>query len=475
MSDEPSSLSPATKRDIETFLDRHRVEHDIPGLSVAILNCDGILHATGMGARNIESRSPATPGTLYSIASVTKSFTAVAVLQLVERGDLSLSDEIREYVDFWNDVPGEPITVRDLLSHSSGMPSDYSASREVLFADSLPTSPLVTREDDIRHANAAAARRITDEARLMNSNRGYQILGEIIEAASGRTYAEHVEDEIFAPLGMNRSRVGYGEISETADDAITGYVIEGGEPVANDHNLEEKLRPPYSAGGILSSVSELATLVRCLLNGGEIGEERLLQSDLIEAMSSHQAPQLERIGTQTVGYGYGLRVSDFLDETFVDHEGTAPGVSRAYVGYLCEHGIGVTLGINTTAVPISALGKGVLAITTGESPETVVPSLSLQAKIDAVTGVYEGFRGGLEVAVEPGSGGSIVLSYRDGPDWELTAFPESVAHDEYDFYTVRENGIRESVTFRDTGSGMELRFNIDRLERTSSRLPPQNE
>lgn len=475
MDDKNGELPPEMRREIELFLDEQRVTHDIPGLSVAVLNRDDILFATGMGARDIEARSPATADTLYSIASVTKPFTALAILQLVERTELALDDEIREYVDFWNDVPGVPITIHDVLSHSSGMPDDYAGSREVLFADSLPTSPLVTREDDIRHANGATDRRITDHERLMYSNRGYLILGEIVEAVSGRTHSEYIESEIFEPLEMERSQVGYGEISEAADDAITGYAIEDGEPVSTDHNLRKEMRPPFAAGGILSSVTEVAALVQCLLNGGELDGKRVLDSELVAKMSSGQAPEQERLGGQRAGYGYGLRVSDFLGERFVDHSGSAPGVSRAYIGYLGERGIGVTLGINTTGIPIYAFGKSVLAIVAGETPECVVPYLSLQAKIDTVTGVYDGYHGSPTMTVRSGNGGHIVLSYKDAPEWELPAFPESIDNEDYTFYVIRENGVRETVTFRATDSGMEILFNTDRLERTATEPPTQRE
>ncbi|MFC6952599.1 serine hydrolase [Halorubellus litoreus] len=466
-------LPPEMRREVESFLDDQRVTHDIPGLSVAVLDRDDLLLTRGMGARDVESRAPATPDTLYSIASVTKPFTAVAIMQLVDRGDLALDDEIREYVDFWNDVPGDPITVHDLLSHSSGMPDDYAGTRQLLFNDALPTSPLVTRADEIRHANSAADRRITDHDRLMYSNRGYGILGEILETVSDQTHTEYVESNIFEPLGMDRSQVGYGEISETAEDSITGYTIEDGEPVATDHDLQAEMRPPFAAGGILSSVTEVATLVRCLLNDGELDGERLLDADLVAAMASGQAPEVERLGGQRAGYGYGLRVSDFLGERYVDHSGSAPGVSRAYVGYLPQRGIGVTLAVNTTGVPIYAFGKGVLAIVAGEVPESVVPYLSLQAKIDAVTGVYDGYRGSPTMTVRPGNGGHVVLSYRDVPDWDLPAFPASIGHDDYTFHVIRENGVREPVRFRRTESGMELLFNTDRLDRIATEAPKE--
>lgn len=451
---------------IEEHLDRARVEQDIPGLSVAIFDQDAVLHSAGMGARDIESRSPATPDTRYSIASVTKIFTAVAILQQVECGRLSLEDEIREYVDFWTDVPGDPITVAELLCHASGMPTDYAGRRELLFADTSPTSPILTRADDRRHANGATDRRIIDPETYMYSSRGYQILGEILEEVTDRPFADYVEEEIFSPLGMDRSQVGYDELSTLGDDTAMGYVIEDGEPVANSHDLNSEIRTPHSGGGILSSVLDLATFGRCHLNDGHLDGVELLSPDMVANMQEVQSPTFETIGGQAVGYGYGLRVQELTGEPLVGHTGTAPGISRAYLGLLPESNLGVALAVNTSGVSIGTLGQGVLAIAGGHSPRETVPALSLRSKLERLSGTYRGYKGGLTVTVSvPDSPTHIVVSYEDGPNWEFPAFPESVEHDDYRFYRIRENGIREPVIFKETDSGFELRCNVDRLFR----------
>lgn len=468
----PSETTPRTEgsiRDLEEFLDRNRVEQEIPGLSVSLFDREGVVHATGMGTREIESRSPATADTRYSIASVTKVFTAVAVLQQVERDVLSLDDEIREYVDFWTDVPGDPITVAELLCHASGMPTDYAGTRELLFADSPPPSPILTRADDRRHANGAADRRIVDPETYMYSSRGYQILGEIIEAVTDSTFAEYVEAEIFAPLGMNRSQVGYGELSTLGEDTAMGYVVEDGEPVANSHDLNAEIRTPHSGGGILSSVRDLATFGRCLLNDGVLDGTEVLPPDTIARMQDYQSPTFETIDGRSIGYSYGLRIRELVGERLVGHTGTAPGISRAYLGLLPGLDLGVALGVNTSSASIGTLGQGVLAIAAGESPREVVPTLALRCKLERVSGTYEGYRGGVTVSVtvvDPPT--HVVISYKDGHDWEFPAFPESVEHDEYRFYRVRQNGIREPVVFAETDAGLELRRNVDRLVRVDA-------
>lgn len=152
------------------------------------------------------------------------------------------------------------------------------------------------------------------------------------------------------------------------------------------------------------------------------------------------------------------------------HTGTAGGVCRAFVGMLPESGLGVSLGANTAGVPIETLAQGVLAIVQDQSPVETVPRLSVQHKIDAVTGRYRGYRGGLTADVEQAEDaeGCITITYQDGPEWEFSAVPESTVHDEYRFHTVWGDGKKEPVVFRDTSDGMVMRCNIDRLERTST-------
>ncbi|MFB6233886.1 MAG: hypothetical protein ABEH81_02170 [Halopenitus sp.] len=122
--------------------------------------------------------------------------------------------------------------------------------------------------------------------------------------------------------------------------------------------------------------------------------------------------------------------------------------------------------MNTSSASIGTIGQGVLAIAAGESPREVVPTLALRNKLERVSGTYEGYRGGETVRVTVADPPThVVISYEDGPDWEFPAFPESVAHDDYRFYRVRENGIREPVVFAATDDGLELRCNVDRLVR----------
>jgi len=457
-----SGLSASTRRDIDVFLDRWREEKDVPGASAAVLDRDGIQYATGQGARDIEAKAPATPDTRYPFASVSKLVTAMAVLRLVDEGELGLGDEIRQHVSFWGDVPGDPITVEELLTHSSGMPSDHAGDRTYLFGEDPPASPLVSLEDLRRHTDGATDQRIVDEPRFMYNDRNYHILGMLVEAVEERPFDEVVEEDLFDPLGMTESTVGYGKLSEI-DDAITGYVIEEGKPTATGFDLDATGLGP-AVNGVLAPVSEMAELIRCLLNGGELDGTRVLAEESVEAMCSHQVTTRETIDGDSHGMGYGPRIREFLEGTYIYHAGTVPGVGRAYAGFLPDRGVGLTLGVNTPEVRIDALGEGMLALLAGRDPEETVPFLALRRKVRAVAGTYESSRGDVTVQVEPAGSDSYIEVSR--PGWEFPAFPESTTADDYEFYSVWAGGWRGSIEFHETARGMELRLNDQRLQRT---------
>lgn len=457
-----SGLNANIRRDIEAFLDRWRADHDVPGASVAVVDREGIRYAAGQGVSDVDARTPATAETRYPFASVSKLVTAIAVLQLVDEGQLYLGDEIREYVDFWADVPGDPITVEELLTHSSGMPADYAGDRTFLFADDPPSSPLVTLEDLRRHTDGVADQRITDQDRFMYSDRGYHVLGLLVEAVEGQPYAEVVDEKLFEPLGMTESVVEYGPLSNI-DDAITGYTIEEGVPTKTDIDLDANGLGP-AVNGVLAPVTEMAMLVRCLMNGGELDGTRVLDSELVEAMCTRQVTTRQTIDGDSHGMGYGPRIQEFLGEKYVYHSGTVPGIGRAYAGFLPGRGLGLTLGMNTSGNRIGVLGQGLLGILLGKDPEETVPYLSLRRKVQSVAGTYESRRGNVTARVEPaGSDSYIEVS---AGEWEFPAFPESVAGDDYVFYSVWAGGWRGTVEFHETAEGMELRLNDHRLQRT---------
>lgn len=466
-----SDLSTETIQQVERFIDKKRQQYEVPGVSAAIANESEVVYSNAFGIRDYETHDPITVDTRYSIASVTKLYTSLAILHLASQDELSLDDEITSYTDFWNEVPGNAIRISELLSHSSGMPHDSGAEREQLFAPKAPKSPIVTPEDTKLHSNAAAEqlRYTEDMPYLMYNTRGYQILGDIVSNVSGGSFKEYVEEELFSPMGMEDSQVGFDELEDEGGNVAHGYAFEDEEVVRESFNLNAETHPPHSGGGVLSTVTDMAKTAQLYLNDGAIEGTQFIDSSLIHRACTPQSPVFDAIdGAKGQAAGFGPRVMDFPEGRLAYHTGTTPGVSRAYFGVHRDNNIGVTLAVNTPNVPIGAIGKGITAILMGEDPLSTVPKLGVESKVQRVTGTYEGFRGSDGFTVTAGGNDShILLGSGDDNDDGYPAFPKSTDPDNLEFQLQGQHGRLYPVTFHKTDRGLELRFNVSRLIRSS--------
>jgi CubicO group peptidase (beta-lactamase class C family) len=450
MPDTDGGLDTSTEGEIERFLDDWMADEEIPGCSVAVFDADGILYATGLGARDLESGAPATPDTLYNVASVTKIVTTVAVLQQVDRAGVALDDAVTEYVPYLEEAPGDPITVRALLSHTSGLPST-----------SLPARENIASKRDLQlHLDGGADRRVTENPPWMYSNGGFKLLGELVEAVDGRPFPEYVEAEVLDPLGMERSTFDQAVLGED-DDAMTGYEREDGDRVPAEEPLSFETQP--ADGGLVSSAVELTRLLRCLLHDGTLEGTQVLTPASVEKMTDRQAQPRSTLDGEPRCYGFGLGVDPFLGDEIVGHTGSV-GRSQAYVGGLVDRKLGVALAINTAGVPVGDYGRGVLALAAGEDPTEEVRAFELQEKLEAVAGTYEAYRG--PTATVEAHGGHVTVHVEgEWQDDRYPAFPSSTSADDYSFYAVTA-GLRDPVEFRETDDGMTLLAERYRFDET---------
>lgn len=439
------ALPSGTARELATFLDRWVGGEEVPGLSVAVFDTDGRLHAEGLGARDVATGAPATPDTRYGVGSLAKPPTAVAVLQLVERGALELSDPVDDHLQrpVLADAPGAPVTVGELLSHSSGMPRDGYALRE----------NLASREDRFRHVEAAVGRRRTDREMYAYWNSGYVLLGALVEAVDGRSYADYVAEEVLEPLGMADS--GFDPSLLDDEDVMTGYSpeSEGFDPVS-DTEVARAIEQAGASGGFVSTATDLARFGRWLLNGGESDGDRLLSPSLVEAATSPQSPALSTTDGRRVCYGYGVELTEFLGETALEHPGNV-SFSGGYLGCLPDRGVGVALAFNSTGLSWQSVGRGALAIAAGEDPHDSVRMLAVDAAVDAVTGTYESHRGVASATVEAGPMGTLRVD-PPGPGESFTVSPDTVDGADSTFSADRGDGFRWELEFESTGEGQRL-------------------
>jgi CubicO group peptidase (beta-lactamase class C family) len=309
---------------------REFVEHRVsPSLAVIAVRGDDTIAARGYGWSDLEQGTAASAGTIYLYCSMTKLFTATALMQLREHGLVELDRAVRVYLpDFPLQHPsGREITVRHLLSHSSGIANPIPVSWV-----HLAEEPAVNLDDFTRRL-LAKHHRLTFEpgSRYAYSNLGYLVLGQVIERLSGQRYTDYIRQHILEVLDMHRTGFSYDHLRD--QDIATGYVrswsmmgLLGRFLV--DRRIFGATRNGYTAfhrflidgapyGGLLGPVSELGNFLKAYLGGGTFNGRRLLETSSIAEMLTPQRDQhgeeFSTIGhemPQRVGLGWHLAGSE---------------------------------------------------------------------------------------------------------------------------------------------------------------------
>ena len=342
-----SAAFPEIDRLFQGFAERSRV----PGIAYGIIVDGKLVHVGTSGLREVATRAPIDTTTMFRIASMTKSFTALAILQLRDAGRLSLEDPAEKYVPELaglryptSDAP--KITIRHLLTHSAGFPEDNPWGDQQLAATDAEMAAMM--RSGIPFSNAPG---LTYEY----SNYGFAILGRIVANVSGMPYARYVRERVLQPLGMN--------VTTLEAASVPAHRLAHGYRWQDDAWLEEKQLPDGAfgaMGGMLTSVSDLGRYVGFMLDawpprdGPETGPARrasVREMQQIARFSGATAVRDTSAGTVTLnagGYGYGLRVAQTcLFRTSVSHTGGLPGFG-SLMRWLPEHGVGIVALGNLT-------------------------------------------------------------------------------------------------------------------------------
>lgn len=274
-----------------------------PGAAVLVMKDGQVVLRKGYGMASLELGVPIQPDMVFEIASITKEFTAAAILLLEERGKLSVEDEVTKYLP---DYPthGQKITLRHLLTHTSGVP-DFTG---------LPEWWPRMREDmtvpQIIDLFKDKPLDFTPGEKQSYSNSGYVLLAAVIEKASGKSYEDFMEQEILAPLGMKRSRNWH--LHEIVPGLVTGYDMGEAGPMST---LPFSMTQTIGAGSLLSTVDDLALWTEALSSG------KLLKRESLERMTT---PWKLPSG-QPVKGGYGIQIFEEDGKRILAHGGGVSG------------------------------------------------------------------------------------------------------------------------------------------------------
>ncbi len=358
--DDPT-VKKSSDSDLAQKLDRElaRVLSDspAPGLAVGVVRNQKLVYAKGFGLSNVETGAKVSTRTLFHMASVTKPFVATAIVQLLEQQKLSLDDRIVKHLPYFKmaDDRYSTLTIRQLVTHSSGMPDvedyhwdepEYDEGALGRFVRSLDNRELLFEPGE----------------KFTYSNIGFEILGDLIAKVSGRSFADYVKENILLPLGMNDSSILIRDVDPTL--LARGHVQgEDEKTQITEHYAYNRRHGPSST--LHSNVVNMSRWAMANMNGGELEGTRILKSSSYKLLWTPSV-EVER-GDRSVNVGLSWFLSERDGHQTVSHSGGDTGYGTYFV-----------------MVPDAGVAVIVLSNYSGpESPVGEVTRLALELALDS--------------------------------------------------------------------------------------------
>lgn len=300
-----------------------------PGATVLVAQAGHVLYRRAFGQADLERHVALTPEYRFRLGSLTKQFTACAILKLAEDGKLSVHDELTRYLP---DYPtqGHSLTIEQVLTHTAGIP-DYT--HQATFTPQFQRQDLTPRQ--LVALIEAQPLDFVPGTQFRYSNSGYVLLGYLIEVVSGKSYERYLQDTFFTPLGMTHS--GYDHPEEVIPERAAGYQP---GPAGYENAAALSMSLPYAAGSLLANGDDLLRWYEALRQGRVVHAASLAQA---------QSPYRLANGTYTA-YGYGWEVGTLQGSPVVKHVGRINGF-LTYVLYLPQQQLFVSLLTNCNPAP----------------------------------------------------------------------------------------------------------------------------
>jgi CubicO group peptidase (beta-lactamase class C family) len=367
-------------RQLETRLTRILNDTHTPGMGVVIVNRDGVLWSAGLGLADVATGRPATPDTLWSVASISKMFVGLAVLKLVDEGRLALDTPVRDVVpevaftNRWEAT--DPIRVVHLLEHTTGW--DEAPAKVVAYDDPKP----VTLAEGLALGAESRVSRWRPGTRYSYCNSGPSVAAAVVEKVTGQRFEDYVKATFFDPLGMATADY-FAASPRTRALRATLYHEDGKTPFPY-HNSAL-----WPSGALNASAREMGALLLLLLRRGQSDTRRLLTEASIRRMETPVTSYGAQSGL-TVGYGLcNDSIGDDRTRIWRGHSGATVGAS-SQLFYLPDQGVGFFFAINAAGGPASGkIGLQLAAYLTKAFPPPPLPSV--QPVPGAVSRAYSGW------------------------------------------------------------------------------------
>ncbi len=299
---------------IDTILSEFCTD-DRPGIAVIACRDSRPVFRKAYGLADLEHGIPLEPDMVFRIASVTKQFTAMLIMQLVEAGAISLDDELTAYIPEFP-TQGNTVTIRHLLTHTSGIGNYHQLDdfQEKLYRDFTP--------DQMIERFTALSFDFAPGEQYRYCNTGYFLLGAIIERVTGKSYSENLREKIFDPLGMNSAQVARNDT--LIPRRVRGYWCEDG---VHCNIAQSNLTQAFSTGSLAMSVDDLATWDEALYTDAllsDAGRRQMWTPGVLDDGSSTQ-------------YGFGWELTEYLGHDLISHDGSIDGFTSAVIRVPDEH------------------------------------------------------------------------------------------------------------------------------------------
>ena len=326
-----AGIAPAALDSLRAHIRRVMDSTRTPSISVAVARNGRIIWEEGFGFADVEHRTPATPATLYSMASISKPITATGVMKLVEQGKIDLDRPANDYLGSAKITglagPAPDATVRRVMSHTAGLPLHYRFFYE---------GGSVKRPSMDEAIGRYAITVYPPGAAYNYSNLGYGVLEEIIAKVSGRPYEEFMREEVFKPLGMTTTTIGTG--AGIANSAVR-YTAQG-KPIAF-YDFDHR-----AASAVYTSAHELVRFGMFHLENHLKDQRPVLKDATLDAMHRVATP-----GDTATGYGLGWGIGNEQGMRVVSHTGGMPGVATTLKLYPQHNVVIVALANTSGAAP----------------------------------------------------------------------------------------------------------------------------
>lgn len=373
-SPEPVPDAFASSAELDRYLGDLTRSGGPPGISLVVVKDGTMVYNKAFGMADGPNGVPATPDSIYHWFSVTKIPTAIAVLQLVEQGVIGLDDEVSQHLPFFDveypSASSEPVTIAQLLNHSSGIPDDMPACMGCVHPESEPALNQTKLLEETKLPRYRTLR-FEPGSEAVYSNVGYHTLGVVVEQVSGQSYEDYVVANILDPLGMSNTRFEYTSamVPEAAVGAHpmadfqsiffplieapwpTDYIREYDDGWAWFNRFLFDANPP---SGLIGPAPEMARLVTALLNGGELDGVRILSEETVAMMlterhvapgSSPQWGDFKRF--EDWEQGLGFKTVDDGGRVHYAHGGGGAAF-KAFMRLYPEEDLGIVIMVNGT-------------------------------------------------------------------------------------------------------------------------------